>query len=101
MSASGIRTLIANSCTRWHGIFKGLSQDGGRADFSKALLAFLFNNDLSNEPSFTKIHLLGQYILAICLDTLQSELVYRNASWKVSKVLSEYRPGMPLAGFIN
>jgi hypothetical protein len=26
---------MANYCIRWHGIFKGLSQDGGRAEFSK------------------------------------------------------------------
>jgi hypothetical protein len=25
----GIRILIVKSCTRWHGILKGLSQDGG------------------------------------------------------------------------
>jgi hypothetical protein len=38
MSALGIRILIANSCARWHRlhrIFKGLSHDGGRADFLK------------------------------------------------------------------
>ncbi len=33
--ALGIRLRIAKSCTTWHGIFKGLSQDGGRADFSE------------------------------------------------------------------
>jgi hypothetical protein len=30
--------------TRWRGIFKGLSQDGERADISKNLRAFLFIN---------------------------------------------------------
>jgi hypothetical protein len=45
----GIRILIANNCTRWRGIFKGLSQDG-RADFSEDLRGSLFNADLSNEP---------------------------------------------------
>ncbi len=30
-----IRILIANSCTRWRWIFKGLSQNGGRANFQK------------------------------------------------------------------
>jgi hypothetical protein len=30
-----IECLMANYCIRWHGIFKGLSQDEGRADFSK------------------------------------------------------------------
>ncbi len=32
-----IRNLIANSCTRWSEILKGLSQDGRQADFSKKL----------------------------------------------------------------
>ncbi len=32
-----VKCLIANYCMRWRGIFKGLSQDGGRADFSKKL----------------------------------------------------------------
>jgi hypothetical protein len=27
--------LMTNYCIRWRGIFKGLSQDGGRKDFSK------------------------------------------------------------------
>jgi hypothetical protein len=39
----------ANSCTRWRYNFKGLSQDGGLADFSKSLPASLFNKYLSNE----------------------------------------------------
>ncbi len=30
-----ILPLMANYCIRWRGIFKGLSHDGGRADFSK------------------------------------------------------------------
>ncbi len=41
-----IRCLIANYCTRWRRSFKGLSQDGGWADFSKNLRAYLFNDDL-------------------------------------------------------
>jgi hypothetical protein len=57
--ALAIRFRIANSCTRWQGIYKRLSQDGGRADFSKNLLAFLFNKDLSKELliSVKSIHL--------------------------------------------
>jgi hypothetical protein len=41
---------IANYWMRWRGIFKGLSQDGGRADFSikKTPRLSLFNDDLSN-----------------------------------------------------
>jgi hypothetical protein len=37
------RFQIANSCSRWHGIFKGLSQYGERADFSINLRASLLN----------------------------------------------------------
>jgi hypothetical protein len=46
------------SCRRWHGVFKELSQDGGRADYTKHLRASLFNKGLSNEPNFGRIHLL-------------------------------------------
>ncbi len=47
---------------RWHCNLKGLSQDGGPADFSKNLNASLFNNDLLNdEPNFGQIHLARQY----------------------------------------
>ncbi len=60
--ALAIRFRITNSCIRWRGIFKRLSQDGGRADFSKNLLASLFNKDLSKEPNFGQIHLAGQYL---------------------------------------
>ncbi len=41
---------IANSRTRWHCNFKGLSQHRGRAEFSKNVRAPLFNDDLLNEP---------------------------------------------------
>ncbi len=54
--------LIANYCTRWPPNFKGLSQDGVRADFLKNLRASLFNDDLSNEPDVDRIHLAGQYL---------------------------------------
>jgi hypothetical protein len=57
-----IRILIANSSRRWRGIFKELLQDGGRADFSKNLRASLLNKYLTNEPSFSWIHLAGQYL---------------------------------------
>jgi hypothetical protein len=46
-----ICSRIANTCMRWSGIFKGLSQDGGQADFSKNLLASLFNKGLFNESA--------------------------------------------------
>jgi transcription initiation factor IIF auxiliary subunit len=39
------------------GIFKWLSQDGGWADFSEKIRAFLLNKNLSNEPNFSLIHL--------------------------------------------
>ncbi len=51
------RILIADSCTRWRGSFKELSQDEGRADFSKNLRYSLFHKYLSNELSFSRIHL--------------------------------------------
>ncbi len=38
-------------------------QDGRRADFSESLRALLFNDDLSNEPTFSQIHLAGQLYL--------------------------------------
>jgi hypothetical protein len=47
---------------RWRGIFKGLSRDGGRANLKKNHRASLFDDDLSNEPNFGKIHLTGQYL---------------------------------------
>ncbi len=34
----------------------------GRADFLKTFCASLFNEDLSNEPNFGRIHLAGQYL---------------------------------------
>ncbi len=36
--------------------FKGLSQDGERTDFSENLRASRFYDDISNEPTFSKIH---------------------------------------------
>jgi hypothetical protein len=42
--------------------FKGLSLDGGRADFLKTCRDVSFNKDLSNEPTFGRIHLAGQYL---------------------------------------
>jgi hypothetical protein len=48
--ALGIHFRIPNSCTRQRKIFKGLSQDGRRAEFSESLRASLFNKDLLNEP---------------------------------------------------
>ncbi len=56
-----IRCLIANYCTRWRPNFKGLSQDGDGQIFSKNLRASIFNDDLSNEPNFGRIHLARQY----------------------------------------
>jgi hypothetical protein len=42
----GIHFQIANSCTRRRGIFKGLSQEMGLADFSTNLRASLCRMDL-------------------------------------------------------
>jgi hypothetical protein len=39
--------------------FKGLSQDGGRTYFYENLCTSLSNNNLSNEPTFSQIHLAG------------------------------------------
>ncbi len=59
---SRIRNTVANSFTRGRGIFKGLSQDGGWADFSKNLRASLLYKGLSKEPNLGWIHLAGQYL---------------------------------------
>ncbi len=56
------KCLIADYCIKWHGIYKGLSHDGGWEDFSKNPRASSFNKDLSNEPNFGRIHLAGQYL---------------------------------------
>ncbi len=60
--ALAIRSRIVNSCTRWRGIFKELSQEGGQADFSKNLRASHLNKGLSNEPNFGRINLAGKYL---------------------------------------
>jgi hypothetical protein len=53
---------IANSRTRRRCNLKGLSPDGGLADFSKNLSASLFNDDLSSDRHhFGWIHLASQY----------------------------------------
>ncbi len=57
MHALGIGILIANSCPRWRGIFKGLSKDREQADISKNLHASLIN-----ELTFTQIPHAGQYL---------------------------------------
>jgi hypothetical protein len=57
-----IECLIANCWIRWREIFKWLSQDGGRRIFLKIFHTSLFNEDLSNEPNFGRIHLAGQYL---------------------------------------
>jgi hypothetical protein len=59
----GINFLIAKSRMRWRCNFKGLSQDGGRADISETLCSSLFNDDLSKEPTFSQIHLAGFFPL--------------------------------------
>jgi hypothetical protein len=57
-----IHLRISNSFTRWRGILKGLSQDGGQADYSKNLSASFFNKGLTNEPNLGRIHLVEQYL---------------------------------------
>ncbi len=55
------RTVCAN-CTRWRGIFEGLSKDGGRKKLDKILHAYLFNEGPSIDATFSRIHLKGQYL---------------------------------------
>jgi hypothetical protein len=55
----GVRILRANSCPRWRGIFKGLSQEGGRNNFSENLHASPFTKDLSNKATFARSISLG------------------------------------------
>ena len=51
--------LLCDWSTRRRGIFKGVSQDGGREDFAKNLRASLFNNKyISNEPNFSRVYLI-------------------------------------------
>ncbi len=45
--------LIANSYSRWRGIFKGLSQDWGTVVLFKNLRASLFHKDLSIDTTFS------------------------------------------------
>jgi hypothetical protein len=47
---------------RWRCNFKELSPDGDGADFSKNERPSLFNECLSNEPRFSRIHLAGQHL---------------------------------------
>jgi hypothetical protein len=54
--ALGIRFRIANSCTRWRGIFQGLSKDGDGQIFLKTSAPLSLIN-LSNELNFSHIHL--------------------------------------------
>ncbi len=56
--------LMGNYCTRWRPWVKGLSLDVGRADFSKNPCDVSFKKGLSNEPTFSPIHLAGQYLLS-------------------------------------
>jgi hypothetical protein len=57
-----IEGIMGNYCTRWRSCVKGLSLDGGRADFLKSSRDASFNEDLLNEPSLGWIHLAGQYL---------------------------------------
>ncbi len=67
--AVAIRSRIAKSCMRCRGICKGVSQDGGQADFykKKTFTPLTLVNGISNEPTFVRIHLTGQYIPLIPL----------------------------------
>ncbi len=42
--------------------FKGLSEDGRQAKFAENLGSFQFNKDLSNETTFSLIHLAGRFL---------------------------------------
>jgi hypothetical protein len=50
MPALRIRILISNSCTRWRGIFKGISHGWGQADFSENLCASPINKEIPMGP---------------------------------------------------
>jgi hypothetical protein len=73
LQSNEVHSLVGNSLVgnsflncqqllKWRGIFKGLSQDGGWADFSKNLPASLFNKSLSNGPIFGRLLLTGQSV---------------------------------------
>jgi hypothetical protein len=52
-------SLISAGSISLDSAFKGLSQDGGRADFSINPQDSLFNDNLSNESNFNQILLAG------------------------------------------
>ncbi len=52
--------VLSSEEALWY--FEGLSEDGGRWIFLKTFRASHFNEDLSNEPNFGRIHLAGQYL---------------------------------------
>jgi hypothetical protein len=55
-------SILLNGKTRNRFNTLGFSEDGGWADFSKTFRASLFNEDLSIDPNFCRIHLAGQYL---------------------------------------
>ncbi len=55
---------MGNYCSRWRHCFKGLSLDGGRVDLS--LCDASFNKDLSNQPTFGRIHLWTVPLKVVC-----------------------------------
>ena len=61
-----IAFLIAISYTSYRRIFNGISQDVGRADFSKNLYASPFKQSLSIETMFS-LRLVEQYLKRITL----------------------------------
>ncbi len=62
MAELAIKILNSDSSTISRLIFKRLSLDEGRTDFSKNLRASLLNDDISIETAFSQIHLAGQYL---------------------------------------
>jgi hypothetical protein len=56
-----IKLPIANICTRWRGVFKGLSQHGKQANFVTIFLAAPFEKNLPIYNIFCDIYLARQY----------------------------------------
>jgi hypothetical protein len=57
-----IRYFLVSYCTDGAVTLKGFQRNGDGQIFLKTLGASLFNDDLSNEPDFGRIHLAGQWL---------------------------------------
>jgi hypothetical protein len=87
--ALAVHSRIADSYTRWRGIFKGLSQEGGRADFFKKISAplslikaFWMNLISAGSISLDSIVLLISWkLLCLCFQKLT-----------IYKIAANFRP---------